>query len=249
LSSRSSCLLPLLCIVSGCSFTAPDPTRPLGCACDDPPHAFAYCAYDRCKFAGCQVGQFDLDHDQQNGCETEGTRLPGNLLFADWPGAVVVLTTDLDTHLADIVGGLATVTADPSCKTSLDQRCPIRLEALQLQLSTVYVGNVAYADGLVATTEGLAGADEGAGVSLDDVSAVSISFASAGRRVPMDPARAVGVVFRLSTLADPRGDTVTLQVETVLVGNVDGQRVMLQINNALGFARRPPAASDASTGG
>ena len=41
-----------LALLSGCSFKAPDANKPLGCACDRRPHAFAHCTFDRCEFAG-----------------------------------------------------------------------------------------------------------------------------------------------------------------------------------------------------
>ena len=81
---RGLCLsvIALACLAEACTFKAPDANKPLGCACDARPNAFAYCKFDACNYAGCQPGFFDLDGDPTNGCETAHSALPGNLVFA-----------------------------------------------------------------------------------------------------------------------------------------------------------------------
>ena len=125
----------LACFGAGCTFKAPDANKPLGCACDPRPNAYAYCKYDACNYAGCRSGFFDLDQQPSNGCEADRSQLPGNLVFAINPGYGASWESEFERHEFN-GGGIATATvADPTCKPTATHRCDVRLEAFQLSLT------------------------------------------------------------------------------------------------------------------
>jgi hypothetical protein len=181
-------VLALSCASSACTFKAPDANKPLGCACDPRPNAFAYCKYDACNYAGCHPGFFDLDGDPTNGCETERSRLPGNLVFAMERDDRGYWDAEFDRYDFESTDGFATATvADPTCKPTAIHSCNVRLEAFQVSFTTAVMtasAQVKINDVIVSTTGpvDLVVTGNGANVLASDIFA---SFSADGDRTPL----------------------------------------------------------------
>jgi len=208
----------LSCLAEACTFKAPDANKPLGCACNPRPNAYAYCKYDACNFAGCRSGFFDLDGQPSNGCEADIPQLPGNLVFALNPGSYARWYSESDNDSFRGLQGTATATvANPACQPSADQRCDFRLEAFQMSLiadTTSRPPQVVIDDVIVGTTKPLTGSNTGAGVNLTDPSAFSASFGKDGSRAPIVSATG-WLSVQINTSIDGR-------VRISLFGNFDG---------------------------
>jgi hypothetical protein len=252
---RSSFCLIVLALpasIGACTFKAPDANKPLGCACDARPNAFAYCKFDACNYAGCQPGFFDLDRDPANGCETEKSRLPGNLVFqmehfdrASWDA-------EFDRYDFESTDAFATATvADPTCKPTATHSCNVRLEAFQVSYTTavmplnpqVKINNV-----IVTTTGPIDATVTGNGADLS-ASDLFVSFSADGQRAPLlDAKGALGLYVYPFT-----DGTVRLIVSGTLGGYVADRQGLLDLNAhgktpQLFDASAPDArASDADT--
>jgi hypothetical protein len=187
---RGLCLsvIALACLAEACTFKAPDANKPLGCACDARPNAFAYCKFDACNYAGCHPGFFDLDGDPSNGCETDHSALPGNLVFEIEPRDRASWDSEFDRYDFDSADSYATATvADPTCKATATHSCSVRLEALQVSFTLavmpinpqVKIDNV-----IVATTGPIDTIVTGNGATLPARN-IFASFSADGDRAPL----------------------------------------------------------------
>jgi hypothetical protein len=218
---------------AGCTFKAPDANKPLGCACDARPNAYAYCKYDACSFAGCQKGFFDLDGQPSNGCEASNSDLPGNL--------VVSLTNVAVTWFSEysIVsfkggGGIATASvSEPSCSPTLRNPCDVRLEAFQMWGLRNPSSDSDLTEALVAMSTPLAGTRTTIAVDFPQISGLSTSFAHAGARVPMLESTGEVILLVYPTV----NGTVRLGVSGTFDGYVDNGKGTLQFSG-YGFTPR-----------
>jgi hypothetical protein len=210
--------LALSCVAEACTFKAPNANKPLGCLCDPRPNAYAYCKFDACDFAGCRSGFFDLDQQPSNGCETDSSQIPGNLVFALNPNSHALWYSEGDIDNFEKPTGIATATvADPACRPTTSNLCDFRLEAFQMSLvasATSRPPEVVLDDAIVGTTSPFTGKSNGFGVQFMVSSSFSASFGKKGDRSPLVDAKG-SLTVRISPSND---GTVALS----LSGNVKG---------------------------
>jgi len=244
----------LSCFAAGCTFKAPDANKPLGCACDPRPNAYAYCKYDACNYAGCRSGFFDLDQQPANGCEADRSQLPGNLVFDIGAGYYASWEPEFDRYSFAGKEGVATATVvDPMCKPTATHRCDLRLEALQMSLVATpngAQGDKSFADAIISTTTPLAASESGNGGDFIDPP-LSVSFGENGDRAPLlDSTGRIHVIIYPST-----DGTVRLGISATFQGYVDDRKGILYFTASgktpqLFDASAPDArARDASTDG
>jgi len=216
----------LSCLAQGCTFKAPNANKPLGCACDTRPNAYAYCKYDACNYAGCRSGFFDLDQQPSNGCEADRSQLPGNLVFTIFPSYSASWEPEYERYDFAAKEGIATATvADPTCKPTASHRCDFRLEALQLSLVATAAsqhGEQKFEDAVFATTAPLTTSVSGNGGDFVDPP-LSVSFGEDGDRAPLlDSTGSIHVIVYPGT-----DGTVRLGLSGTFQGYVDDRKGLL----------------------